>query len=71
MKVSVNNPEEDVAFLDAYAAAQGYPSRSAALHKAIRLLRTTGLAEAYAAAWDEWEADDAHTWDASVGDGIT
>ncbi|MFP5298949.1 MAG: ribbon-helix-helix domain-containing protein, partial [Actinomycetota bacterium] len=39
MKVSISLPEEDVAFLDAYAETQGIPSRSAAIHRAVRLLR--------------------------------
>ena len=40
MKVSVSLPGEDVQFLDSYAKEQGLDSRSAALHRAIRLLRT-------------------------------
>ena len=43
MKLSVSLPEEDVAALDAYARAAGLPSRSAALHHAIRLLRQAGV----------------------------
>jgi len=43
MKISMSLPEEDVTFLDAYAEEKGLPSRSAALHKAVRLLRATGL----------------------------
>ena len=38
MKVSVSLPDEDVEFLDAYARSQGLASRSATVHKAVRLL---------------------------------
>ncbi|MEU0304285.1 ribbon-helix-helix protein, CopG family [Streptomyces sp. NPDC006175] len=39
MRITVNLPQEDIDFLDAYAAAAGLPSRSAVLHVAIGLLR--------------------------------
>lgn len=71
MKVSVSLPEEDVVFLDQYAAKAGTGSRSAVVHRAIALLRSAELEEAYAAAWAEWEAsEDATLWDAASGDGI-
>ena len=54
MKVSVSLPEEDVEFLDSYARAQGIESRSAAVHKAVGLLRATQLGDAYEEAWDAW-----------------
>lgn len=64
-------PDDDVAFLDSYARAQGYPSRSAALHEAVRLLRTAGLGAAYEDAWREWgESGDAELWEAVAGDGV-
>ena len=53
MKVSVSLPGEDVEFLDAYARERGLESRSAALHKAVRLLRASELATAYEGAWDQ------------------
>ena len=53
MKLSVSLPEEDVEFLDEYARTQGYDSRSAVVHKAVRLLRASELGNAYADAWDE------------------
>jgi len=72
MKVSVSLPEEDVEFLDAYAAAEGIPSRSAVVHKAVRLLKAAGLGSAYEDAWDEWdESGDASVWYETVGDGLT
>jgi len=71
MKVSVSLPGEDVQFLDDYTREQGLESRSAALQKAVRLLRTAELGVAYESAWEQWAADgDAEAWDASVADGI-
>lgn len=67
MKVSVSLPDEDVEFLDAYAAAQGISSRSAVVHKAVRLLKATGLTSAYEGAWSEW---DDGAWDQALGDGL-
>ena len=70
MKVSVSIPDEDVRFLDEYAREQGLESRSAAVHRAVRLLRTAELAEAYQAAWEEWNSGDATAWDRTAGDGV-
>jgi len=71
MKISVSLPDDDVAFLDEYAARTGRPSRSAALHRAVDLLRAAGLEAAYVTAWNEWAAsEDASLWDATVSDGI-
>ena len=71
MKLSVSLPDEDVEFLDQYARTQGYESRSAVVHKAVRLLRASGLGGDYADAWTEWsESGDAEAWDAVVGDGL-
>ncbi len=71
MKVSVSLPDDDVEFLDQYAVSQGIGSRSAAVHKAVRLLRAAELGPAYERAWAQWAADEADDWDASVGDGLT
>jgi Arc/MetJ-type ribon-helix-helix transcriptional regulator len=70
MKVSVSLPDDDVEFLDAYASAQGISSRSAALHKAVRLLRASELGAAYEEAWAQWAEADAALWDSSVSDGL-
>jgi Arc/MetJ-type ribon-helix-helix transcriptional regulator len=71
MKLSVSLPDEDVVFLDAYAAEQGITSRSAVLHKAVRLLRGTELGAAYEEAFMEWEeTGEAEAWDATAGDGL-
>lgn len=72
MKISVSLSEEDVTFLDAYAEEQGIASRSAALHKAVRLLRAVELSESYADAWEEWgTAEERGVWNASTADGLT
>ncbi len=70
MKVSVSIPDDDVRFLDDYAREQGLDSRSAAVHRAVRLLRTAELAAAYESAWGEWAGSDAADWEAATGDGL-
>ena len=71
MKVSVSLPGEDIEFLDAYAQEQGLESRSAALHRAVRLLRAAELGVAYESAWSEWTTfGGADAWDRSTGDGL-
>ena len=71
MKISVSLPADDVDFLDAYADAQGIASRSAVVHKAVRLLKASELGPAYEDAWREWaETDDAAAWDRTIGDGL-
>jgi Arc/MetJ-type ribon-helix-helix transcriptional regulator len=72
MKVSVSLPDEVVAYLDAYAEQEGLPSRSAALHRAVRLLRSSSLAVEYADAWQEWEeGGSAEAWETPTADGLT
>ena len=71
MKVSVSLPDEDVDYLDAYAQHRGLQSRSAALQKAVRLLRASELGAAYEDAWTEWSgSEDADLWDAATADGL-
>jgi Arc/MetJ-type ribon-helix-helix transcriptional regulator len=71
MKVSISLPDGDVAFLDAYASENGLESRSAAVQKAVRALRDTGLEAAYTEAFAEWEGtEDAALWEATVADGL-
>lgn len=71
MKLSVSLPEEDIEFIDDYADRRGSASRSAVLHRAIDLLRASELEDAYAAAYDEWDADeDGKLWSATEGDGL-
>jgi len=71
VKVSVSLPEDDVRYLDSYARSQGIASRSAALHKAVSLLRAAELEDSYADAWASWESSsDAGAWNAAAPDGI-
>jgi Arc/MetJ-type ribon-helix-helix transcriptional regulator len=72
MKLSVSLPNEDVEFLDAYAHSQGISSRSAVVHKAVRLLKANELGAAYQDAWESWAHDgDADLWDTTVSDGMS
>jgi Arc/MetJ-type ribon-helix-helix transcriptional regulator len=71
MKLSVSLPDDDVAFLDRYATARGIPSRSAAVHRAVELLRAEELGPAYADAWGAWAGDEADAWETTVGDGLS
>lgn len=71
MKLSVSLPEDDVDYLDSYARSQGLESRSAALQKAVRLLRASELGSAYEDAWADWaEGDDGQLWDSVTADGL-
>jgi len=71
MKVSISLPEEDLEFLDAYVQAQGLGSRSAALHKAVRLLRGSELTGSYEESFVAWAAsEDATDWGTTVSDGL-
>jgi Arc/MetJ-type ribon-helix-helix transcriptional regulator len=71
MKLSVSLPDEDVEFLDAYAKAHGYATRSAVLRRAVRLLSNSELAEDYADAWIEWaESGDDEAWEVTTADGL-
>lgn len=70
MKLSVSMSDEDVEFLDHYAAEHGVESRSAVVQRAVSLLRTTELADDYAAAWKEWSTSEADLWEPVVGDGV-
>ncbi len=71
MKLSISLPDEDVDFLDEYTADHGMPSRSAAVHKAVRLLRASGLGAAYEDAWADWAASgERELWETTAGDGL-
>lgn len=72
MKISVSVPDEDVEFLDEYARKRQLNSRSAVLHKAIRLLRASELGAAYEDAWSEWsEAGEDELWGTATADGLS
>lgn len=71
MKLSFSLSDEDVAILDEFARTAGLPSRSAALHHAVRMLRLPNLEQDYEAAWQEWEASgDQAAWGVTAADGI-
>lgn len=71
MKLSVSLPDDDVAILDEFARAGGLPSRSAALHRAVMMLRLPELERDYETAWNEWESSGDHAaWDVTTADGI-
>jgi len=71
MKISVSLTEEDVRLLDEHAIRSGLPSRSAAVHDAVRLLRQVELEADYADAWTEWESSaDREAWESAAGDGL-
>lgn len=71
MKLSVSLETEDVEFLDAYAREVGLGSRSAAVARAVRLLRSAQLGDDYSAAWQEWESGgEARDWESVAADGL-
>jgi Arc/MetJ-type ribon-helix-helix transcriptional regulator len=70
MKLSVSLSADDVSVLDAYVKQAGLPSRSAAVHRAVQMLRYPALEDDYAQAWEQWAADDAaEAWESTSGDG--
>lgn len=66
-KISLSLPDGDLAFLDAQTLEGRYSSRSAAIQDAVRLLRESRLADAYAEAYAEGYDDE---WDTAVDDGL-
>ncbi|KQH79877.1 antitoxin [Mycobacterium gordonae] len=70
MKLSVSLSEDDVRVLDEYMQRTGLPSRSAAVQRAIRMLRHPSLEEDYGKAWAEWSTGDSNLWDDATGDGL-
>jgi len=71
MKVSISLPDQDLVFLDAYASENGLPSRSAAIHKAVRALLDTTLEAQYTEAFADWEgSEDQALWETTVADGL-
>lgn len=70
MKLSVSLSEDDVAVIDAYVKASGLSSRSAAIQRAVQMLRYPALEENYAHAWAEWSGDDEDAWASASGDGV-
>jgi metal-responsive CopG/Arc/MetJ family transcriptional regulator len=71
MKVSVSIPTADVEFLDSYAHEHGIESRSAAIQRAIQVLRASELGDAYQLAWEEWErSGEAELWEPATADAL-
>ena len=71
MKLSVSIPDDDVVFLDEFAARAGMESRSAVVQQAIAMLKAAELTRDYVAAFDEWaDSGDADVWEAATGDGL-
>jgi Arc/MetJ-type ribon-helix-helix transcriptional regulator len=71
MKVSVSIPNADVEFLDSYAHEHGIESRSAAIQRAIKVLRASELGDAYELAWGEWEqSGEAELWEPTTADAL-
>lgn len=66
-KVSLSLSEGDLAFLDTETLSGRYGSRSAAVQDAVRLLRESRLADAYAEAYAEGYDED---WDLAADDGL-
>jgi Arc/MetJ-type ribon-helix-helix transcriptional regulator len=71
MKVSVSIPDDDLAFLESQIAEGRFPNRSAAIHGAIRSLRTRHLESQYAEAAKDWrESGEEGAWEVTLADGV-
>lgn len=66
MKISVNIPDDEVAFVDRAVAAGHYPSRSQAFSAAIKLWRKKELEASYERAFSQSDP----AWEAVVSDGL-
>ena len=72
MKLSVSLSDDDVAVLDEYVKRAGLSSRSAAVQRAVQMLRHPDLEDDYAEAWEEWSTgEDAAAWESTAGDGVS
>jgi Arc/MetJ-type ribon-helix-helix transcriptional regulator len=72
MKLSVSLSEDDVRVLDAYVKRAGLSSRSAAVQRAIRMLRHPTLEQDYDNAWAEWStAGESDAWEDATDDGLS
>ena len=70
-KLTLDLSPEDVEFLDAYSSAHGLRSLPAALHAAVRALRSAGLGESYKKAWNEWsDSGEGAAWATTTCDGL-
>lgn len=72
MKLSVSLGDDDVAFLDEFAARAGIESRSAVVQQAIGMLKAAELTREYAQAFEEWaDSNDDSAWDVTTHDGLS
>lgn len=72
MKLSVSLPDDECLFLDQCVSDGLYPSRSAVLLRALRLLKSADLGKMYGEAFDEWnESVEGKEWDAIDASGDT
>jgi Arc/MetJ-type ribon-helix-helix transcriptional regulator len=71
MKMYVSLSDEEIQFLDQYAKSQGYPSRSAVVHAAIGILRSSKLGDVYVDASQEWEdSGESENWGPVASGGL-
>lgn len=70
MKISVSLPDEDIAYIDRYAKVSNSSSRSAVIHKAVAMLKTSELTSDYEAAFSEWTDEDEAAWSQANADGL-
>ena len=64
MKLSVSLPDAECDFLDKCVQDGRYPSRSAVLLRALRLLKSSDLGAMYGDAFKEWElSEEGSDWD--------
>jgi Arc/MetJ-type ribon-helix-helix transcriptional regulator len=72
MATALHTDRQPQLLLGRYAKKEGYESRSAVVHKAVRLLRASGLGAAYEEAWREWAAsgEEEELWGSTSADGL-
>ncbi len=71
MKLSISLTYEDIGTLDERARKAGLPSRSAAVHEAIGLLRQSEIEDDYVAAREDWDrSGQRELWEGVITDGL-
>ena len=71
VELTVSLTDDDIRVLDGFMARTGLPSRSAAVQRAIAMLRHPDLDEDYGRAWAEWSAaGEGDIWDSATADGL-
>ena len=71
MKVSVSLPDEDVEFLDRYAASSGHRLSIRRTPQGRPPAQGDGVGPAYEQAWADWASDDdSDLWETTTGDGL-